>query len=214
LPTIIREQGDIAHRRGISFNELLRKMSADELRGLGEDYLQRTSAYRLTDKPRFTDKMPNNWIYAGVIRKILPNAKIIDMRRHPLDCCFSNWKQLYGRGLEHSYSMENMGLYYADYIRLLRLVDGIQPGKIHRVIYERLVENTEGEVRRLLDYLGLPFDEAVLNFHSNERSVRTISAEQVRQPINRKGLSQYKPYEQWLDPMKAGLGSALDDWDQ
>jgi hypothetical protein len=136
------------------------------------------------------------------------------MRRHPLDCCFSNWKQLYGRGLEHSYSMENMGLYYADYIRLLRLVDGIQPGKIHRVIYERLVENTEGEVRRLLDYLGLPFDEAVLNFHSNERSVRTISAEQVRQPINRKGLDQYKPYEQWLDPMKAGLGSALDDWDQ
>jgi len=214
LPTIIREQGDIAHRRGISFNELLRKMSADELRGLGEDYLKRTSVYRLTDKPRFTDKMPNNWIYAGVIRKILPNAKIIDMRRHPLDCCFSNWKQLYGRGLEHSYSMENMGLYYADYIRLLRLVDGIQPGKIHRVIYERLVENTEGEVRRLLDYLGLPFDEAVLNFHSNERSVRTISAEQVRQPINRKGLNQYKPYEQWLGPMKAALGSALDDWDQ
>jgi hypothetical protein len=105
LPTIIREQGDIAHRRGISFNELLRKMSADELRGLGEDYLKRTSVYRLTDKPRFTDKMPNNWLYTGVIRKILPNAKIIDMRRHPLDCCFSNWKQLYGRGLEHSYSI-------------------------------------------------------------------------------------------------------------
>ena len=160
--------------------------------------------------------MPNNWLYTGVIRKILPNAKIIDMRRHPLDCCFSNWKQLYGRGLEHSYSMENMGRYYADYVRLLRRVDSLQPGKIHRVIYERLVENTEGEVRGLLDYPRPAVRrEAVLNFHS-KRSAPSgrSSAEQVRQPINRKGLNQYKPYEQWLGPMKAALGSALDDWDQ
>jgi tetratricopeptide (TPR) repeat protein len=214
LPTIIREQSDIAHRRRMSFEEHLRRMSADELRAVGEDYLRRARHFRLTDKPFFTDKMPVNWIYAGVIRLILPNARIVDVRRHPLDCCFANWKQLYGKGLEHTYSMEHMGRYYADYVRLLRLVDGLQPGKIHRVIYERMVEDTEGEVRRLLDYLGLPFDEACLNFHSNERSVRTISAEQVRRPINREGLDRWKPYEQWLGPLKAALGGALETWDQ
>jgi hypothetical protein len=110
--------------------------------------------------------------------------------------------------------MEHMGRYYADYVRLMQLVDELQPGKIHRVIYERMVEDTEGEVRRLLDYLGLPFDEACLNFHSNERSVRTISAEQVRRPINREGLDRWKPYEQWLGPLKAALGGALETWDQ
>ena len=214
IPSIIRQQGDIAHRREISFNEHLRRMGDDELRALADSYLDRTRVYRLTDKPHFTDKMPNNWIYAGVLRKILPNARIVDVRRHPLDCCFSNWKQLYGRGLEHCYSMENMGRYYADYVRLLQLMDRVQPGKVHRVIYERLVDDTEGEVRRLLDYLGLPFDEACLNFHSNERSVRTISAEQVRQPINRRGIGQWKPYEKWLGPMKEALGTALDDWDK
>ena len=191
-----------------------RQQSADELRGLGEEYLQRARHFRLTDKPFFTDKMPVNWIYAGVIPLILPNARIVDVRRHPLDCCFANWKQLYGKGLEHTYSMAHMGRYYADYVRLMRLVDGVQPGKAHRVIYERMVEDTEGEVRRLLDYLGLPFDEACLNFHSNERSVRTISAEQVRRPINREGLDRWKPYEQWLGPMKEALGTALEEWDR
>ena len=214
LPTIVREQGEVAHRRGISFTEHLRRMSPEELRALGEDYLNRARVYRLTDKPFFTDKMPANWIYAGVIRLILPNAKIVDVRRHPLACCFANWKQLYGRGLEHTYSMENMGRYYADYVRLMRLMDRVQPGKIHRVIYERMVDDVEGEVRRLLDYLGLPFAEACLNFHSNERSVRTISASQVRRPINREGLDQWRPYEQWLGPLKDALGTALEDWDK
>lgn len=214
LPTIIREQGDIAHRRGISFAEHLRGMSAGDLRAIGEDYMERSRLYRLTDKPFFTDKMPNNWIYAGIIRLILPNARIIDVRRHPLACCFANWKQLYGKGLEHTYSMEHMGRYYAGYVELLRLVDQAQPGKIHRVIYERMVDDVEGEVRQLLDYLDLPFDEACLNFHSNERSVRTISAEQVRRPINREGVDRWKPYEQWLDPLKAALGSALQSWDR
>jgi tetratricopeptide (TPR) repeat protein len=214
LPTIVREQGDIAHRRGISFSEHLRRMSPDEMRALGEDYMRRASVFRLTDKPFFTDKMPANWLYAGVIRLWLPNARIVDVRRHPLACCFANWKQLYGKGLEHTYSMENMGRYYADYVRLMRLMDRVQPGKIRRVIYERLVDDVEGEVRCLLDDLGLPFDEACLNFHSNERSVRTISATQVRRPINREGLDQWRPYEQWLRPLKAALGTALEDWDQ
>jgi len=214
FPTLIREQGDIAHRRGISFSEHLRRMSADDMRALGEDYIKRASVYRQTAKPFFTDKMPPNWLYVGAIRLFLPNARIVDVRRHPLACCFANWKQLYGSGLEHTYSMENMGRYYADYVRLMRLMDKVQPGKIHRVIYERLVDDVEGEVQRLLDYLGLPFDEACLAFHSNERSVRTISAEQVRRPINRDGLDQWRPYEQWLGPLKQALGPALEDWDQ
>lgn len=214
FPSIVREQGEIAHRRGITFQEHLQRLRSEELRVLGEEYLERTRVYRLTGKPFFTDKMPANWMYVGVIRLFLPKAKIIDVRRNPLDCCFSNWKQLYGKGLEHTYSMTNMGLYYADYVRLLRLMDSVQPGKIHRLIYDRLVEDVEGEVRQLLDYLGIQFDEACLNFHANERSVRTISAEQVRRPINRKGLDQWRPYEQWLGPLKEGLGTALEDWDK
>lgn len=214
FPTVVRDQGDIAHRRGITFAEHLRRMGADELRGLGERYLDRARVYRLTDKAHFTDKMPANWMYVGVIRLALPNARIIDVRRHPLACCFSNWKQLYGKGLEHTYSMENMGRYYADYVRLLRLMDAVQPGTIHRVIYERLVDDVEGEVRRLLDYLGLPFDEACLDFHSSQRSVRTISAEQVRRPINREGLDQWRPYEQWLGPLKSALGPVLENWQE
>jgi tetratricopeptide (TPR) repeat protein len=214
LPTIVREQGDIAHRRGMTFNEHLQRMSADELRAIGEEYVTRVGVYRRTNKPFFTDKMSTNWTYAGLIRLVLPNARIVDVRRHPLDCCFANWKQLFGKGFEHTYSMEHMGRYYADYVRLMRLMDRVQPGKIHRVIYERLVDDTEGEIRRLLDYLGLPFEKACLNFHSNKRSVRTISTEQVRRPINREGIGRWQPYEQWLGPMKSALGSALETWDK
>lgn len=212
--TIVREQGEIAHRRGLTFIQHLNGMSPEELEAHGRDYIERTKVYRLSDKPFFTDKMPANWLYVGIIRLWLPNAKIIDVRRHPIACCFANWKQLYGMGLEHTYSMDHMGRYYANYVRLLRLVDKVQPGKIHRVIYDRLVDDVEGEVRRLLDYLGLPFDEACLNFHANARSVRTISAEQVRRPINREGLDQWRPYEQWLDPLKQALGPALENWDK
>ena len=213
LPTIFHEQRAIAKRRGIDFSEHLRRLNPHELRALGEDYVRRTRVFRRTEKPFFTDKMPANWMHVGFIRLILPNARIIDVRRHPLACCFANWKQLYGMGLEHSYSMENMGRYYADYVRLMRLMDRVQPGKIHRVLYEHLVEDVEGVVRRLLDFLELPFDQACLDFHSNERSVRTISAEQVRRPINRDGLDRWQPYEQWLGPMKTALGDALEVWD-
>ncbi len=213
FPAIVRELGEIAGRRGISFGEHLASMSADDLRAVGEDYVARTRVYRTTGKPYFIDKMPTNWMYAGLIRLVLPNAKIIDVRRHPVACCFANWKQLYGKGLEHSYSMEHMAEYYADYARLMRHLNTVQRGGIHRLIYDRLVEDFEPEVRRLLDDLGLPFDQACLDFHANERSVRTISAGQVRQPINRRGLDQWKPYEQWLGPLKRALGPAMKDWD-
>ena len=212
--TIVREQSDLAHRRGHGFHEHLRRMPPEEFDAHGRDYVDRTRVYRLTDKPFFTDKMPANWVYVGIIALWLPNARIIDVRRNPLDCCFSNWKQLYGSGLEHSYSMENMSRYYADYVRLMRLMDRVQPGRVHRLVYDRLVDDPEAEVRALLDYLELPFDEACLAFHEKKRSVRTISAEQVRRPINRQGLDQWRPFEQWLGPMKETLGPVLDEWDK
>ena len=214
MPNLMREVGDAAIRRGVPLSDYIGQLSADELRSLGQSYLDSTRVHRKQGRPLFTDKMPNNWLYAGFIRLILPNARIVDVRRHPLSCGFSNWKQLYGSGLEHTYSMEWMGQFYAEYVRLMRHIDAVQPGAVHRVVYERLVEDVEGEARRLLDYLDVPFEESVLAFHETERVVRTISAEQVRQPINRKGLDQWHAYEQWLDPLKQGLGATLEDWEQ
>jgi tetratricopeptide (TPR) repeat protein len=214
MPNLLREIGDAAARRDLTFGDYVSRLAPDELRAIGQAYVDATQVHRTEGKPLFTDKMPNNWIYAPFIRLVLPNAKIVDVRRNPLACGFSNWKQLYGTGLEHTYSMEWIGRYYSDYVRQMHHLDAVQPGAVHRVIYERLVEDPEAEVRRLLDYLEVPFDDAVLDFHSSGRMVRTISAEQVRQPINRKGLDQWRPYEQWLDPLKQSLGPVLADWDK
>ena len=156
--------------------------------------------------------MPNNWMHVPLIRLILPKAKIIDVRREPMDCCFSNWKQLYARGLDHSNALETMGHYYRDYVRLMRHVDRVQPGAVHRVVHDDLVDDSEGEVARLFAYLGLPFDPAVLDFHRTDRAVRTISASQVRKPINRDGVGRWKPFEPWLAPLKTALGETLADW--
>jgi hypothetical protein len=144
----------------------------------------------------------------------LPNARIIDARRHPLGCCFSNFKQHFARGQAFSYSLADMGRYYADYVRLMDHIDRVLPGRIHRVLYERMVDDTEAEVRALLAYCGLEFEPACLAFHETERAVRTASSEQVRQPIYREGTEAWKPYEAWLDPLKAALGPVLDDYEQ
>jgi hypothetical protein len=154
--------------------------------------------------------MPNNWVHAGFIQLILPNAKIIDARRHPLDCGFSNFKQHYAHGQGFSYDLTDMGRYYADYVGLMDHFDRVLPGRVHRVIHERLVEEPESEVRRLLDYLGLDFDPACLRFHENRRAVRTASSEQVRRPINRDGIGQWRAFEPWLGPLKDALGPVLD----
>ena len=212
IPNLVRHLGEAAARGGRSFQRHLAALPADQLRALGESYLDTSRVHRRTDRPQFTDKMPNNWMHLGLIRLILPNARIIDVRREPLACCFSNWKQLYAKGLDHSNALDTMGRYYADYVRLMRHFDGIQPGKVHRTIYDDLVDDLEGGVRRLLDYLNVPFDPACLDFHANERAVHTISAGQVRKPINRDGIGQWKPYEQWLGPLKDALGDALDRW--
>lgn len=175
-------------------------------RELGEAYLRRAEIQRHTDRPFFIDKLPNNWAHLPLIHLILPNAKIIDARRHPLGCCFSNYKQHFARGQAFSYDLGDMGRYYRDYVRLMAHVDAVRPGIVHRVFYERMVDDTETEVRALLTHCGLEFDPACLEFHKNDRAVRTASSEQVRRPIFREGTEAWQPFEPWLDPLDAALG--------
>lgn len=188
----------------------LADLSGDQLRAMGEDYLRRSAVQRHTDRPFFVDKMPNNWLHVPLIRLILPNARIVDARRHPLACGFSNFKQHFARGQGFSYSLDDMGRYYADYVRLMAHVDRVQPGRVHRVLHEAMVEDTEAQVRALLDFCGLDFEPACLAFHETERAVRTASSEQVRRPINREGMEAWLAFEPWLDPLKAALGPVLD----
>jgi tetratricopeptide (TPR) repeat protein len=199
-------------RRDPRYPANLPELSADELRTLGEEYLQRTRIQRKTERPLFIDKLPNNWAHAVFIRLILPGAKIIDARRHPLGCCFSNFKQHFARGQAFSYSFDDMGRYYADYVRLMAHLDQVQPQAVHRVIYEDMVDNTEAEVRRMLDYCGVAFEPGCLAFHETERAVRTASSEQVRQPIFRDGTEAWKAFSDRLDPLRKALGPVLDNY--
>jgi len=197
---------------GASYPEALATLSAEETRRLGQSYLDRTHIQRKEGKPFFIDKLPNNWLHIGFIHLILPNAKIIDARRHPLDCCFSNFKQHFARGQGFSYGLEDVGRYYVDYVRLAAHFDAVLPVRVHRVIHERLLDDPEGEISALLQALDLPFEDACLNFHHNKRAVRTASSEQVRRPINREGVGQWLPYEPWLMPLKTALGSVLTQY--
>lgn len=194
------------------YPEVLGTLDADQCRALGEEYLERASVQRVTDRPYFIDKLPNNWAHVGFIRLILPNARIIDARRHPLACGFSNFKQHFARGQAFTYDLGDLGYYYADYVRLMRHMDNVLPGAVHRIVNEDLVDDPEGEIRRLLDGVGLPFDEACLSFHENRRAVRTPSAEQVRQPVNASGIDRWRDYAPWLGPLEKALGSALENW--
>jgi hypothetical protein len=157
--------------------------------------------------------MPNNWLHVGLIALILPNARIIDARRHPLDCCFSARRQHFARGQAFSYGLEDVGLYYRDYVRLMAHVDGIAPGRVHRVVHERLIEDVEGQVRALLDHCGLPFDAACLSFWKTDRAVRTASSEQVRRPVNRDGVDRWRRFDAQLAPLKQALGPVLNNWE-
>ncbi|TMJ57872.1 MAG: tetratricopeptide repeat protein [Alphaproteobacteria bacterium] len=158
----------------------------------------------------FIDKLPNNFLHLGLIHLMLPNARIIDARRHPLGCCFSAFKQHFARGQNFTYDLAELGAYYRSYVELMAHFDAVLPGRVHRVFYERMIEDTEGEVRRLLEYCRLPFEPACLRFYENERAVRTASSEQVRTPIYREGLEQWGHYEPWLGALKAALGSVLE----
>jgi tetratricopeptide (TPR) repeat protein len=191
---------------------VLAELGPEQLRALGEEYLERTRIQRKTGRPLFIDKMPNNFAHLGLIHLILPNAKVVDVRRHPLACCFSGFKQHFARGQGFTYDLGDLGRYYADYVELMAHFDAVLPGRVHRVIYEQLVEDPEAEIRHLLDYCGLPFEAACLNFHQTARPVRTASSEQVRQPLYREGLDQWRNYQPWLGPLEAALGEALAAW--
>ena len=187
----------------------LAEMGEADFRRLGEAYLADTQVYR-SGKPRFIDKMPNNFRHIGLIQLMLPNARIIDARRDPMSCCFSNLKQLFAQGQEFTYSVNDIARYYRTYLELMAHWDVVLPGRILRVRHEDVVVDLEGSVRRMLDYCGLPFEPACVEFHKTERSVRTPSSEQVRQPIFRDGLDQWKLYEAWLSPLRLALGDALE----
>src|SRR5450631_2184628 len=191
---------------------VLGTLSAEDCRQLGLEYIERTRIQRKTAKPLFIDKMPNNFLHVGLIRLGLPNAKIIDARRHPMACCFSAFKQQFAEGHRYSYNLKDAGRYYRDYVELMDHFDRVIPGKVHRVFYENMIADTETEVRRLLDYCGLPFEVACLRFYENDRPVRTPSAQQVRQPIFRDGVEQWRHYEAWLEPLKVALGDVLDSY--
>ena len=214
LPDLIvmarRIGGKTAHRAESSYPEVLADLSPDQLRELGEEFIERTRVQRKTDKPFFIDKMPNNFAHAGFIHLILPNAKIIDARRHPLGCCFSGFKQHFARGQAFSYDLTDIGRYYADYVELMAHFDTVLPGRVHRVIYEAMIEDPEREIRALLDHCGLPFEDACLTPHKTERAVRTASSEQVRRPIFKDAVEHWQKFESHLPPLKQALGPVLD----
>ena len=187
---------------------IIADMSALELRELGEKYLAETAIHR-QDAPYFIDKMPNNFRHIGLIKLILPNAKIIDARRHPMACCFSGYKQLFAEGQEFSYDLDDLGSYYRDYVKLMEHWQTVLPGDILQVNYEQVVGDLEGQVRRVLDYCGLAFEAQTLEFHDTERSVRTASSEQVRQPLYRDGLDQWRNFETELQPLEAQLSDSI-----
>ncbi|MBV8911003.1 MAG: sulfotransferase, partial [Gammaproteobacteria bacterium] len=215
LPDIIsmaRELAAQTRRPPPPYPALLGDLSAAECRALGEHYIARTRAQRCTQRPYFIDKMPNNFSYLGFIQLILPKAKIIDARRHPLACCFSIFKQYFARGQEFAYDLTDLGHFYRDYVALMADFDQSLPGRVHRVFYEQLVGDTETQVRRLLEYCELPFEASCLRFHETERAVRTASSEQVRQPIYREALEHWRRFEPWLEPLKVALGPALESY--
>ena len=201
-----------AASRGRSPFEEIARLEPAAFERIGAEYLESTRAFRRTERPLFVDKLPANWLNVGLIRLALPNATIIDARRHPLACGFSNFKQHYASGVTFSYSLRSIGYFYRDYLRLMEHFDEIQPGKILHVVNERLIENPEREIRRMLDRIGVAFDGACLESHRNARAVPTPSAEQVRRPINRDGVDAWRSYEPWLGPLKDALGPALDRW--
>ncbi len=210
LPDIFSIVGRLHEAAGKPFYpDVIAALSPDERRQLGEEYLERTRVHRKLGRPHFIDKMPNNFLQIGFIAVILPNAKIIDVRRQPMACGFSCFKQHFARGQGFSYSLSDIGRYYADYADLMAHFDSVLPGRVLRLPYEDLVADLETNVRRLLDHCGLPYEESCLRFYQNDRIVRTASSEQVRRPIFSEGLDHWRHYEKWLDPLKKALGNAL-----
>ncbi len=213
LPDIISITKDLYRKqtdtRAKSYYPMLLDLSPQQASTYGQRYLDNTAIHRKKSTPFYIDKMPNNFAHIALIHLILPNAKIIDARRNPMACCFSNFKQHFARGQNFSYGLNDMGHYYRDYVELMAHFDSVLPGRVHRVHYENIVADTEAEVRRLLAYCGLDFEQSCLSFYDNDRPVRTASSEQVRQPIYKEGVAHWRHFEPWLEPLKHALGPVL-----
>ena len=213
LPNVLALAHKLDGRRRVNeearYPANLSELTADELTGFGEAYIRDTQIHRKRGTPFFIDKMPNNFRHIGLIHLILPNAKIIDARRSALGCCFSGFKQLFAEGQEFTYGLEEIGHYYTDYVALMDHWDKVLPGKVLQVRYEEVVADLEVQVRRLLDFCGLPFEESCVRFHETDRAVRTASSEQVRQPIYKSGVDQWEKFSPYLDPLREVLGPEL-----
>lgn len=214
IPAILRSVMEMATRRGkITVPQLVASLTDAQADAMGQDYLRRARLHRKTELPYFIDKLPHNWSNILFIRRILPQAQFIDIRRPPMDCCFSNFTQSFSTAHASSFALEDIGQCYVDYVRMMTHLDAVAPGLVHHIGYDRLVESAESELKATLAYLGLPWDPAVLEFHKLDRVVRTPSSEQVRRPLNRDGMETWKPYAQWLEPLRTVLGPLADpEW--
>ena len=208
IPGLAQRLNGRGSSESAKYPAILRDIDGSYFARFGQKYIDDTAAYRW-DAPLFVDKMPNNFLHVGLIRLILPNAKVIDARRHPMACGFSCYRQLFGEGQDFSYGLESIGSYYRDYVRLMEHWDEVLSGFVLRVQHEDVIEDLETQVRRILDFCGLPFEDSCLDFHKTERSIKTPSSEQVRQPIYRSGMDQWRNYENWLNPLKESLGEGI-----
>jgi hypothetical protein len=196
------------------YPRVLNELKPEDFARLGQKYIDETRVYRsgtADARPFFIDKMPNNFRHLGLIHLILPNAKIIDARRDAMACCFSNFKQLFAAGQEFTYSLEDIGRYYRTYLELMAHWDAVLPGKVLRVVHEEVVDDLEGNVRRMLDFCGLEFEPRCVEFYKTERSIRTASSEQVRRPIFKEGVDQWLNFEPWLGPLREVLDKEHSD---
>lgn len=206
-PAILRSAIELATRRGaMTVPQLTRSLTDDQARALGEDYLRRAAEHRRTSSRFFIDKLPHNWSNLLFLKRILPQARFLDIRRDAMDCCFSNYTQLFSSAHASSFDLRHIGRSYADYVRLMAHLDGTAPGLVHHIDYAAMVEDPEPQLRPALAYLGLDWDPSILQFHTLDRVVRTPSSEQVRRPLNRDGFDIWKPYARWLDPLRDALG--------
>ena len=211
IPAILRSAMEMATRRGrVTVPQLIANLSTDQAEVLGQDYFRRAALHRKTDRPYFVDKLPHNWSNILFVRRILPQARFVDIRRAPMDCCFSNFTQSFSSAHAASFRLRDIGRCYVDYVRLMEHLDRVAPGMVHHVEYERLVDDAETELRAVLDHLGLPWEPSVLDFHKLDRVVRTPSSEQVRRPLNRDGMAVWAPYAEWLGPLRDALGPLAD----
>lgn len=206
IPAILRGVMEIATRKGqITVPQLIASMSPEQAIALGQDYLRRAALHRKTHRRYFIDKLPHNWCNVLFIRRILPQAKFLDIRRDPMDCCFSNFTQSFSSAHASSFTLKDIARSYIDYTRLTAHLDRVAPNLLHHICYEALVDEPETVLRSVLAHLGLEWDTAVLEFHKLERTVRTLSSEQVRRPLNRDGMEVWKPYAPWLAPLREAL---------